>query len=59
VRIRLGEEERQIADLRAEGWEWAEIAGLLGGSAQARRMQLARAVHRVAKALKLDRDADA
>jgi RNA polymerase sigma factor (sigma-70 family) len=59
VRLRLGDEERQIADLRAEGWEWSEIAGRLGGSAQARRMQLARAVHRVAKALKLDRDADA
>jgi len=59
VRLRLGEEERQIVDLRAEGWEWAEIAGRLGGSAQARRMQLARAVHRVAKALKLDRDSDA
>ena len=59
VRLRLGSEERQIADLRAEGWEWSEIAGRLGGSAQARRMQLARAVHRVAKSLKLDADADA
>jgi RNA polymerase sigma-70 factor (ECF subfamily) len=58
VRLRLGEEERQIADLRAEGWEWSEIAGRLGGSAQARRMQLARAISRVAKALKLDRCAD-
>jgi RNA polymerase sigma factor (sigma-70 family) len=59
VRLRLGEEERQIADLRAEGWEWSEIAGRLGGSAQGRRMQLTRAVHRVAKALKLDQYADA
>ena len=59
VRVRLGEEERQIADLRVEGWEWSEIAGRLGGSPQARRMQLTRAVHRVAKALKLDRDAEA
>jgi RNA polymerase sigma-70 factor (ECF subfamily) len=58
VRLRLGDEERQIADLRAEGWEWSEIAARLGGSAQARRMQLARAVNRVAKSLKLDRDAD-
>ncbi len=54
VRARLGAEERQLADLRFEGWEWSEIAGRLGGSAQARRMQLARAVHRVAKDLKLD-----
>ncbi len=59
VRCRLGEEEREIVDLRAEGWEWSEIAGRLGGSPQARRMQLTRAVHRVAKALKLDRENDA
>jgi RNA polymerase sigma factor (sigma-70 family) len=58
VRLRLDDEERQIADLRAEGWEWSEIASRLGGSAQARRMQLSRAVNRVAKALKLDRDTD-
>jgi RNA polymerase sigma factor (sigma-70 family) len=54
LRMRLDDEERQLADLRAEGWEWSEIARRLGGSAQARRMQLARAVHRVSKALKLD-----
>ncbi len=58
VRLRLGDEERQIADLRVEGWEWSEIASRLGGSAQARRMQLSRAVNRVAKSLKLDRYAD-
>jgi RNA polymerase sigma-70 factor (ECF subfamily) len=56
VRRRLGEEERKIADLRAEGWEWSEIASRLGGSPQARRMQLTRAVHRVARILKLDDD---
>ena len=54
VRHRLGEEELLLVDLRAEGYEWSEIARRLGGSAQARRMQLARAVHRVAKVLKLD-----
>ncbi len=58
VRHRLDDDERQIADLRGEGWEWSEIALRLGGTAQARRMQLSRAVHRVAKALKLDRDTD-
>jgi len=57
-RLRLGEEERRIADLRAEGWEWSEIAARLGGSPQARRMQLARAVNRVARTLKLDDDGD-
>jgi ECF sigma factor len=59
VRFRMDDEERKIADLRFAGWEWSEIAGRLGGSAQARRMQLSRAVHRAAKDLKLDRDADA
>jgi RNA polymerase sigma-70 factor (ECF subfamily) len=53
VRTRLGEDERKLADLRAEGWEWPEIAARVGGSAQARRVQLARAVHRVARELNL------
>ncbi len=56
VRLRLGEEERQLADLRAAGWEWPEIATRLGGSPRARRMQLTRAVHRVVKTLRLDDD---
>ena len=50
----LGAEERQIADLRAEGLAWAEIAEQLGGNPQARRMQLARAVDRVSRQLGLD-----
>ncbi|WP_237722892.1 RNA polymerase sigma factor [Singulisphaera acidiphila] len=56
VRHRLKDEELLIVDLRAEGLEWSEIAQRLGGSAQARRMQLARAVLRVTKALNLDDD---
>ena len=58
VRLRLSEEERALADLRSEGWEWAEIAHRLGGSPRARRMQLSRAVHRVVRTLKLDDDSD-
>ena len=50
-RARLSEEERMLADLRAEGREWAEIAARLGGTAQARRMQLARAARRVERQL--------
>jgi RNA polymerase sigma factor (sigma-70 family) len=46
-RARLSEEERMLADLRGQGYEWAEIAARVGGTAQARRMQLARAVRRV------------
>ncbi len=52
----LSEEERQLADLRGEGLAWGDIASRLGGTAQARRMQLARAVERVARELGLDRD---
>jgi len=47
VLLRFGHEEREVFGMRAEGWEWAEIAARLGGSAQSRRMQLARAVLRV------------
>lgn len=50
----LTHEERQIADLRRDGTAWSEIASLLGGSAQARRMQLSRAIERVCEELGLD-----
>jgi RNA polymerase sigma-70 factor (ECF subfamily) len=53
-RARLSAEERRLADLRAEGRSWAEIAGCLGGAPQARRMQLARAADRVACELGLE-----
>jgi RNA polymerase sigma-70 factor (ECF subfamily) len=52
----LGDEERQLADLRGQGLAWADIAARLGGTAQARRMQLARAVERAARELGLDED---
>ena len=47
VRSRLSEEERRLADLRAEGRQWAAIASEVGGTPQARRKQLARAIDRV------------
>ena len=47
VNRRLSEEERLLAELRAEGCEWTDIAARLGGTAEARRKQLARAVDRV------------
>ena len=46
LRRRLSDEERQIADLRSQGCEWTVIAEELGGTPQARRKQLARAVDR-------------
>jgi RNA polymerase sigma-70 factor (ECF subfamily) len=53
VRRRLTPEELRVADLRAEGREWAEIAATLGGTAEARRKQLARALDRVTSQLEL------
>jgi RNA polymerase sigma-70 factor (ECF subfamily) len=54
VRARLSEEEQFIADLRADGRSWAEVAQELGGTADARRMQLQRAADRVARELGLE-----
>lgn len=53
-RRRLNDEERRVADLRAQGQEWAEIARTLGGSPDGRRKQLARAADRVARELGLE-----
>jgi RNA polymerase sigma-70 factor (ECF subfamily) len=52
-RRRLAPEELRVADLRAEGREWAEIAATLGGTVEARRKQLARALDRVTSQLDL------
>ncbi len=48
-RIHAGDNQaaRELVDLRAGGYEWTEIAARLGGTADARRKQLARAVDRV------------
>jgi RNA polymerase sigma-70 factor (ECF subfamily) len=56
VRNRLSEEERSIADLRALGRKWTEIAEELGGTADARRVQLQRAAGRVGRELGLEDD---
>ena len=53
VRRRLTPEELRVADLRAEGRGWAEIAAALGGTVEARRKQLARALDRVTSQLDL------
>jgi RNA polymerase sigma-70 factor (ECF subfamily) len=50
-RRRLSEDERRLADLRAQGCEWAEIAASVGGTAEACRKQLARALDRVEQQL--------
>jgi RNA polymerase sigma-70 factor (ECF subfamily) len=56
VRQELSEEERQLADRRARGRGWAEIAAELGGTAEGRRKQLERAIARVAGRFGLDEE---
>jgi RNA polymerase sigma factor (sigma-70 family) len=58
ARERLSAEERALADLRAEGLTWGEVAARVGGTAQARRVQLGRALDRVAGELGLEDDKD-
>jgi RNA polymerase sigma-70 factor (ECF subfamily) len=47
VNRRLSDEERRLAEMRSEGLGWEEVAASVGGTAEARRKQLARAVDRV------------
>lgn len=54
MRETLSLEERQIAELRSEGLGWEEVAAELGGSAQARRMQLSRGIERASRLLGLE-----
>jgi DNA-directed RNA polymerase specialized sigma24 family protein len=44
VRARLSEPARRVFDLKAQGLTWAEVAGQVGGSPDALRMRLRRAV---------------
>ena len=47
-------DERRLLELRNDGHDWAAIAARLGGSAEALRKKLARALDRVAEQLGLD-----
>jgi RNA polymerase sigma factor (sigma-70 family) len=58
LRERLTPEEREIADRRGNGQEWAEIAAAMGGTADGRRKQLKRALDRVAPDLGLEVDGE-
>jgi hypothetical protein len=53
-RARLSQEETRVADLRARGLDWDAVAAAIGGTAEGRRKQLARAVARVGQELGLD-----
>ncbi|MBI4612809.1 MAG: sigma-70 family RNA polymerase sigma factor [Planctomycetes bacterium] len=52
-RKRLSEEERYLADQRALGRPWNELAAELGERADALRMRLARAVERISKEMEI------
>ncbi|MBY0524996.1 MAG: sigma-70 family RNA polymerase sigma factor [Gemmataceae bacterium] len=54
MREQLTDDERFLADQRALGRDWSEIAKEAGGSAEALRKKLARALDRVARQLGLD-----
>ncbi len=54
VRRRLTSEERQLLELRDEGLDWKQIAAARGGSPEALRKRLARAIDRVAAQLGLE-----
>jgi RNA polymerase sigma factor (sigma-70 family) len=58
-RQRLNDEEKQIAELRAQGLDWSAIARQLGGTPQARRVQLARAMERASQGLGLEEESHA
>ena len=51
VRTLLSDEERQIIDLRNQGLGWDEVATHLGGTGQARRMQMSRRIDRLTRQL--------
>jgi RNA polymerase sigma-70 factor (ECF subfamily) len=46
-RLALSDDERQIADLRSQNKTWEQIAEQLGGTADGRRVQMARATARI------------
>ena len=54
VQRRLSAEERRLLELRNQGCDWAAIASELGGSSEALRRRLSRALDRVAEQLGLD-----
>ena len=53
-RSRLSDHEQRLAEQRSVGRSWKEIAAELGGSADGLRMQLGRAIDRVALEMRLE-----
>jgi RNA polymerase sigma-70 factor (ECF subfamily) len=57
-RQRLSAEEQDLAERRARGEGWEEIAAALGGTGQGRRKQLERAITRVSRELGLEEEGE-
>jgi RNA polymerase sigma-70 factor (ECF subfamily) len=55
-RRRMSEEERQLAEERADGLDWSQIAAKRGDSPEALRKRLARAIDRISEELGLEGD---
>jgi RNA polymerase sigma-70 factor (ECF subfamily) len=53
-RRRMSEEERQLAEERADGLDWSQIAAKRGDSPEALRKRLARAIDRISEELGLE-----
>ncbi|WZO97818.1 ECF-type sigma factor [Isosphaeraceae bacterium EP7] len=53
-RSHLTEEEKQIVALRDSGLDWVGLAARMGGTPDGRRMQLTRAISRIALALRIN-----
>lgn len=51
---RLSAEERQLMELRDQGWDWNAIAAEMGGNPEALRKKLARALSRVAESVDVE-----
>src|SRR5262245_19533634 len=49
LQAELTQDERAVAELRRQGLTWEDVAARLGGTAGARRVQLARAIDRVSR----------
>jgi RNA polymerase sigma factor (sigma-70 family) len=54
VRQALSADERRLSELRSQGLAWDDIAARMGGTVQARPMQLSRALERISRDLGLD-----
>lgn len=59
LRESLTEQERQLAEQRAAGREWSDIAAETGETPEALRKRLARAINRVAPQFGLDEEKEA